>query len=163
VSKTILFADNLQDFADERREFLQYAGYKVVTVYNPKDAERILKQGEIDLALLDIRLLDDDDQEDTSGLALALRFGQAIPIIMLTGYPTWESAKAALGRNLNGLSPAVDFLSKEEDPNLMIQAVNLTLEHPRPKKKLLHKFQAESTQALRDALEKKPLNPPTNS
>jgi hypothetical protein len=85
---------------------------------------------------------------------LARKFGQAIPIILLTGYPTWENVKAALGQDLNGLSPAVDFLSKEEGPNLMIQAVNLTIEHPRLKRNMLLEFQAGSSQALHEAFQK---------
>ena len=128
--KIILMADNLKDFLDERREFLEHAGYTVVTAYNPMDAGRILERGGIDLAIMDIRMVNDDDPEDTSGLELARRFGPKVPVLMLTGYPTWENVKAAIGRDLQGLSPAVDFLSKEEGPLLMIQAVKLTLEQP---------------------------------
>jgi CheY-like chemotaxis protein len=156
-AKIILMADNLREFVDERREFLEQAGYTVVTAYSPVDAERILERGGIDLAVLDIRMVDDDDEQDTSGLELARKFGQVVPIILLTGYPTWENVKAALGRGLKGLSPAVDFLSKQEGPVLMIQAVNLTIEHPRLKENVLHEFQAESSQALHEALQKKEL------
>jgi DNA-binding response OmpR family regulator len=103
-AKIILMADNLKDFLDERREFLEQAGYTVITAHNPLDAERILERSGIDLAIMDIRLVDDDDPEDTSGLELARKFGQKIPIIMLTGYPTWENVKTALGRDLEGLN-----------------------------------------------------------
>jgi len=155
IAKIILLADNLRNFLDERREFLEQAGYTVVTASNPTDVERILERGGVDLAILDIRLVNDDDSEDTSGLELARKFGQAIPLIMLTGYPTWENVKAALGQDLNGLSPAVDFLSKQEGPNLMTQAVNLTLESPMLKKNMLHEFQAESSLALYETLQRK--------
>ena len=154
-AKIILMADNLRSFLDERREFLEQAGYTVVTAHNPTDAERILERQGVDLAILDIRMVDDDDPEDTSGLELARKFGQAIPLIMLTGYPTWENVKAALGKDLKGLSPTVDFLSKQEGPNLMIQAVNLTLENPGLKKNMLYEFRAESSLALYEAVQKK--------
>jgi DNA-binding response OmpR family regulator len=153
-NKIVLMADNLPSFLDERREFLKQAGYTVVTADNPMDTERILKRGGVDLAILDIRLVNDDDEEDTSGLELAQKFGQKVPIIMLTGFPTWENVKTSLGRDLNGMSPAVDFLSKEESPNLMIQTVNLTIEHPSLKRNMLLEFQSESSQALHEILQK---------
>lgn len=151
--KIVLMADNLRQFLDERREFLERAGHTVITADNPIDAEKILGRGAVDLAILDIRLVDDDDPEDTSGLELARKFGPTIPIIMLTGYPTWENVKAALGRDLNGLSPAVDFLSKQESPGLMIDAVNLTVERPTLKKNIMYEFHAESSQDLKEALQ----------
>lgn len=160
-AKIILIADNMQNFLDERREFLKQAGYTVVTADNPTDTERILKRGGVDLAILDIRLVNDDDEEDTSGLELAQKFGQTIPIIILTGFPTWENVKTALGQNMSGLSPAVDFLSKEESPNLMVQTVNLTIENPKLKRNMLLEFQSESSQALHEILQKKELTETT--
>ncbi len=152
TSQIILMADNNPDFLEVRREFLEDVGYTVITAYNPSDAENILKRGGVDLAILDIRMLDDDDEQDTSGLEIARKFGQALPVIMLTGYPTWEHVKAALEPNLNGLSPAVDFIAKSEGPLAMLQAVNLTLMVPRFKRNVLDEFNAETTQAFHDSL-----------
>ena len=45
--------------------------------------------------------------------------------------PVWEDVKAVLGKDLNGLSKAVDFLSKEEGPGVMIEAVELILAYLR--------------------------------
>lgn len=148
----ILLADNLRVFMDVRREFLEHAGYKVVTADNPVDAERLLERGGLDLAILDIRLMNDDDPEDKSGLALAMKYGPSIPIILLTGYPTWEDVKTALGRDLDGLSRAVDFISKEEGPIVMIQAVKLTLSNPQLKLNVMQEFTADSSQALHEKL-----------
>jgi CheY-like chemotaxis protein len=153
--KIILMADNQREFLAARCEFLEQAGYTVITAHNPTDAERILERGSVDLAILDIRMTDDDDQEDTSGLEVARKFGQKVPIIMLTGYPTWENVKEMLGRNIDGISPAVDFLAKDEEPDLMVQAVNLTLAHPQLKENMLLEFRAESSQALHEALKEK--------
>jgi len=71
--KTILFADNDPDFLKTRGEFLEREGYQVVPAANPTEARRLLEQGNIDLAVLDIRLVDDDDERDTSGLRLSSR------------------------------------------------------------------------------------------
>jgi DNA-binding response OmpR family regulator len=154
-AKIILLADNLQDFLEARREFLEQAGYTVITADNPADTRKILERGKVDLAILDIRLVDDNDERDTSGLELAREFGQHVPIIILTGYPTWNAVKVALGRDLNGLSSAVDFLSKEEDPDLMVRSVNMTIEHPRLKRNILQEFKVEASQALYDDLRRK--------
>ena len=154
TAKIILMADNMKDFLDERREFLENKGYTVITAYHPTDAEKILERGAVDLAILDIRMVDDDDQEDTSGLELARKFGPSIPTIMLTGYPTWEAVKEMLGKDLNGLSPAVDFIAKQEGPEAMVRAVDLTIENPKLKENLLDEFQVESSQALNEQLAK---------
>ena len=156
-AKIILMADNFPDFLSERKEFLERAGYTVITACNPQSAETILARGGFDLAVLDIRLVDDDDPEDTSGLELARRFGQAAPIILLTGFPTWENVKEALEQDLDGLCPAVDFLAKSEGPEVMVRAVGFTLEHPRLKANLLSEFQAESSLELHETLQKNEL------
>jgi len=157
-SRIILMADNNRDFLDNRCEFLEQAGFTVITTKNPTDTERILEREAVDLAILDIRMTDDDDPEDISGLVLARKFGQKLPIIILTGFPTWENVKTAIGRDLNGLSTAVDFISKQEGPKMMIEAVNLTLEHPILKRNVLCEFQADSTQDLHETLQKKKID-----
>ena len=43
--KIVLMADNLRQFLDERREFLERAGHTVITADNPIDAEKILGRG----------------------------------------------------------------------------------------------------------------------
>lgn len=161
-AKIILMADNQSDFLEERREFLENAGYTVVTTNNPADTRNVLMRGGVDLAILDLRLIDDDDQEDTSGLELAREFGQNLPIIILTGYPTWEAVKASLKKSLNGLSPVVDFLSKDEGPDVMVQAVDMTINHPHLKRNILQEFQVEATQDLYDEMKRKDLGDTTD-
>jgi response regulator RpfG family c-di-GMP phosphodiesterase len=151
-AKTILLADNLRVFMDVRRKFLEQEGYKVITADNPSDAEKFLKQRRLDLAILDIRLVNDDDPEDKSGIMLALKYGPTLPIILMTGFPTWEDVKTALGRDMTGLSRAVDFISKEEGPAVMLDAVKLTLSNPHLKQNMMQEFKAESSQALLETL-----------
>lgn len=84
----ILFADNDPDFLETRSGFLKEEGYEVVMASSPTDARRKLEQGGIDLAILDVRLTNDDDEKDTSGLALAKAIGHAVPKIILTALVT---------------------------------------------------------------------------
>src|SRR3989304_2752993 len=128
--KKILFADDKIDFLNVRKEFLENAGYSVIPVNNPEQAEERLVQGGIDLAILDIRLVDDSDDKDTSGLDLAKRVARSVPKIILTQYPSWEAVREALGHDLNGLPPAVDFVAKQEGPEAMLRAVDWNLRHP---------------------------------
>ena len=69
----------------------------------------------VDLAILDIRLRDDDDEKDTSGLKVAREAKSLIPKIVLTGYPTPELAREALTA-VYGEPLAVGFVGKAEGP-----------------------------------------------
>lgn len=121
----ILFADNDPDFLNTRAEFLQKAGYRVLKAYTLEQARQILAEARVHLAILDIRLLDDDDERDTSGLTLARDPAfRPVPKIVLTGFPTYQGVRAAMAPALDSLPPAVDFLSKKDGAGALIQAVD---------------------------------------
>ena len=121
---TILLADNDPDFVRNRSEFLEGEGYHVIPALSPTEARKVLNQGRIDLAILDIRMEDDDDDKDVSGLTLAKDpTYQSIPKIILTGFPSVQAVKEALGPALEGLPPAVDFIAKDEGVETMLQAI----------------------------------------
>jgi len=121
--KKILFADNDADFLDTRAEFLEQEEYHVLKAFSLAEAERILHDTWLHLAILDIRMMNDDDEKDISGLILAKdRFCHAVPKIMLTNYPSYQYVKEVMGPALDGLPPAVDFLSKREGPEALIRS-----------------------------------------
>ena len=152
-SKTILLADNLPELLKTRKEFLEMAGYKVVLANNPESAQNILDRGGIDLAILDIRLIDDSDDQDTSGLELAKKTDLSIPIIMLTGYPSWQLVRESLGPSIKGIPPAIDFICKQDGPEAMVRAVNMTLERPFLRENVLVALNVKSTLALQEQME----------
>jgi DNA-binding response OmpR family regulator len=123
--KNILFMDNIQKSLDVQSRILEKEGYVVLRANSIEKAENLLREKNIHLAVLDIRMRDEDDPADISGLLLAskeeFRF---IPKIILTGYPSYEYVREALGPSFNGLPPAVDFLSKGEEPNALLEAVS---------------------------------------
>jgi len=127
---TVLFAENDADFLDVRTEFLENAGYRVLKAHTPAEAETLLHNAHIHLAIVDIRMINDDDERDRSGLTLAKdpAFG-SIPKIMLTGRPSYQYVREAMGPTGDGLPPAVYFLSKEEGPEAMIEAVRGVFAH----------------------------------
>jgi len=126
---TILFADNDPDFIKNRSEFLEQEGFRVIPASSLTEARRALEQGGIDLAILDIRVIDDDDDRDVSGLTLAKDSAyRSIPKIIQTGFPSVQTVREALGPALDGLPPAIDFISKEEGPEAMLRSVRKALE-----------------------------------
>ncbi len=132
VVRNVLLADNDPDFLNTRAEFLKKAGYWVLKAYTLDQARQLLAEAHVHLAILDIRLVDDNDDKDTSGLTLAKEPAyRPVPKIILTGFPSVEAAREALKPQLEGLPPAVDFLDKKEGAEAMIQAVEQALTHAR--------------------------------
>jgi DNA-binding response OmpR family regulator len=125
--KSILFADNDPDFLDTRSEFLEVAGYQIKKAATFVEAERLLREAWYPLLIFDIRLLDDDDEKDLSGLSLAkLKICHAVAKIALSGYLTPEIVRELLRIQRSGQRLAVNVLSKEEGPKALVDAVNQT-------------------------------------
>lgn len=123
-TRIVLFADNTPIFLDTRAEFLENAGYRVLRASSVAEAKRVLDEAWVHLAVLDIRLSNDDDEKDSSGLMLAKQSEyRAIPKIILTGYPSYQQVRDVLGPVAEGLPPAVDFLAKVEGSAAMLDAV----------------------------------------
>lgn len=124
MKKQILMADNDPDFLNTRAEFIR-ADYQVLKAYTLEDARQLLANAHFHIAILDIRMVNDDDETDISGLTLAKDAAhQAIPKIILTGFPTVQAVREALGAALHGLPPAVDFIAKADGPESMLQAID---------------------------------------
>lgn len=124
---TILIADNDADFLETRAESLTREGYYVISAATPPEARRLLERGDLDLAILDIRMIDDDDEKDISGLTLAQEFGRQVPKIILTAFPSVEAVREALKPQLDGLPPAVEFVDKKEGPEALARAIRQAL------------------------------------
>jgi DNA-binding NtrC family response regulator len=110
----ILVADNDTDSTLILSEFLQDQDYEVVVASNPADARQMMERGEVDLALLDLRLTNDTDAMDKSGLTLVEnRSLSTVPKIIMSTHLDFGDVRTAL-RPVSGSPPAVDFLSKAE-------------------------------------------------
>ncbi len=120
----VLIVDNHKEFLDTRAEYLENAEYSVLRAYTLEQARQIMRQEYIHVAIIDIRMVDDDDPNDTSGITLAKdpEF-RAIPKIMLTGRPSHEYVRASVIPGPDGLAPAVDFIVKDDGPEAMIDTV----------------------------------------
>lgn len=123
MKKKILLMDNDKDFLEVHGRLLVQAGYEVLNANSTTEATALLVDQFVHLAILDVRMEDDEDPQDISGLKLAeTEVNQAIPIIFLTAYPSWEYAKKALGAASTGLQIA-DMVDKADGPDALLQAV----------------------------------------
>lgn len=125
----ILLADNDPDFLKVRRSFLEENGYKVYPASTLLEVRKLIEDNLIDVIVTDLRLTDDRDEKDTSGLLLAKEVDSLIPKIILTRYPTYKGVREALGPHMKGLPLAVDFIAKQEGPEALIAAVKRAIEH----------------------------------
>lgn len=139
---TILLADNEPEFLKTRQKILESEGYEVIPAASPEEAEHLLKKG-VNLAIVDLRLIDDKDEADLSGLALIKRAAPEVPKILLTGYPTVEVTRRALRSNIEGISAAVDVVSKHDPVDSFLRAVEQAVDKyamPKPKTRLWFKI-----------------------
>lgn len=128
----ILIADNVPDTIAAAKEFFERQGYDVVTASTPDEARKILEDGAVNLAILDLRLTDEERSDDISGLILAEEISPDIPKIIWTKYPTFEAVCRALGPAVDRLPPAVGFVVKQEGLDKLLRSVRLALQPPPP-------------------------------
>ena len=130
----VLLADNKEDHRESLGEILKREGYEVLFASNPEQAGKMLWDGKVDIALIDMRLRDDSDPIDRSGLDLIRETKEVkIPKIILTGYPSAEAAREALKPDIEGVPLAIDFISKDQGPDAVLEALAraqlLTIKH----------------------------------
>ena len=127
--KKILLVDNNREYLNAVGDYLETVGYQVIRADTLERARQLLDYTWFHVAIIDMRLRNDDDARDRSGLLLAKDAAyQVVPKIMLTRYPTIEAVREALGPALRGISPAVDFIDKRNtDPQALPDAIERAL------------------------------------
>ena len=123
-TKTILFLDNDREFLDVWSRLLMHRGYNVITTPELEEAAAVLQTRRVHLAILDIRVLDDSNPQDTSGLQLALRPEfLSVPKIVLTAFPHFKYATAAMHRDQEGRQAVLTLLDKADGPQQFLATV----------------------------------------
>ena len=115
---TILVVDDDPVSCELMADVLKEGGTEVVTETNPERALELASERRFDVALFDIRMPAMD------GITLLQRFHESqpeIPIIIMTGFGSVESAVEALGAG------AADYLSKPADVEEIRAAVTRAL------------------------------------
>lgn len=130
----ILIADNDAEYRKSLRFLLETEGFWVFEAASPSDVfERLDSLTKFDIALVDLRLDDDQNEKDFSGLDVAREIGvKKIPCIIITAFDTVETTRLAL-KPLGASSIALDYVPKKTGPLAILDALRrlygLTLLH----------------------------------
>lgn len=120
----VLLADNDCDFRQSLRIFLEIKGFIVQEAASVGEALQILEHMGVDTVLSDLRMEDDDNGSDISGLEIArMANKKQILCLILTAFPTIETTRLAL-RALGAKPLAVDYIPKANGPEAVLQAIN---------------------------------------
>lgn len=119
----ILIVDNKDDNREAYAADVRNAGYEVFQARTPEEAEEVLAKELIHLALIDVRLLNDDDDNDRSGLELCSRIDSSVPRIILSGVSDWQVVRDALAP-IEGKEPlAHTFFQKTERHEILLNEI----------------------------------------
>lgn len=125
MQRSILYIENDPSFLKAFRELLEYEGYRVRAATTIAEAKEILRVETIQLIITDLRVTDDSDYHDMSGLSFARTIAPAIPKIIFTAFSDFEAARTALRVDSNESFPAaVNFISKSEGIPQIVEAIN---------------------------------------
>ncbi|HLO13655.1 MAG TPA: response regulator [Anaerolineales bacterium] len=119
----LLLADNNNDYRESLRQLLEMEGFLVTAVDSVPGAFEKLETMNWDLVLVDLRLSNDNDHQDTSGCAVVINADQReIPCIVITAFPTVDAARLTL-RSLTPNATAVDFVPKAQGPEAVLKSI----------------------------------------
>ena len=122
---TILIAENNLLLLRSSQEYLENSDFIVYTAETPEQAQRKLESDlKIDVAVIGIRLRDDGDERDISGLEIA-RLRPDIPKIIWTAYPDYRTTRIALKHSL---PIAQEYLAKKEGLPKLMSTINWVLD-----------------------------------
>jgi DNA-binding NarL/FixJ family response regulator len=121
----VLVVDNDECLVQAAKHALELREYYVPTARTATEAKSILDQERIHVAIIDIRLEDDSDEYDRSGLALAREVDSAVGKVIITGFPlTSDAAYQIYGSDATGIDPVPRFVPKEEGPHALLRGVD---------------------------------------
>lgn len=123
--RRILVIDNDQDYSTTLKRWFEIQQYQVLTAVSLNIAKQLLHTTSVHLIITDMRVTDDTDSKDISGLIFAREFAPTIPKIILTSFPSYDSVRKALSLDSTheSLPIAVNFISKMEGLERLSEAV----------------------------------------
>ena len=94
----VLVLDDVFDAVNLIKRILEMAGHEVTGFTEEEEALKFVKDNQVDLAILDIKL---KKMTGVEVLAEIKKSAPSVRAIMLTGYPTVETAQASLKLGAN--------------------------------------------------------------
>lgn len=123
---TVLIVDDDRTIVTLCQRLLERASFRVIATLNPLDALRVLEQQKADLLLSDIRMPVMDGFEL---IARAKELQPELPVLVMTGFGSVDTAIQALHRGVDGL-----ILKPFENTSDLVQAVQRVLDETRQKR-----------------------------
>ncbi|MCD6249839.1 MAG: response regulator [candidate division Zixibacteria bacterium] len=120
VTSRIIIVDDEERMCNSLSELLAGEGHEVVAFPKPAEAVEAIRTQKVDLVITDIRMPEIDGLEI---LRVVKETDEDIPVILLTGYASLDSALGAIGEG------AYDYLLKPVDFSRLELSVNRALEH----------------------------------
>jgi DNA-binding NtrC family response regulator len=115
---SILIIDDYQPLCASLSESLNMRNYDVTTAHNSAEALRAFRESPKDLILLDTRL---GNEDGTALLSRFLELDPSLPVIVITGFGTVETAVEAIKRG------AFDYLQKPIKTEKLLKTVGNAL------------------------------------
>ncbi|MFP4159978.1 MAG: response regulator [Desulfobacterales bacterium] len=116
----IMVLDDVEDAGAMIKRILERKGHSVAVFTEEQDAIDHVKKHKADIAILDIKL------KKMSGVEVLKQIRQARPeieVLMLTGYPTLETAREAMSHG------AREYLVKPIDKNELEEKIQVIIEN----------------------------------
>lgn len=120
---TILVADNFEPYLEGAAEYFRAKGYAVLTAATPEAALAAARASNLRAAIVDVRLRDDADPRDTSGITVAQQICLSVPVVVLTDHPSIDTVREALKPLQAGGASAVDYVAKTDGLDVLLAAV----------------------------------------
>jgi DNA-binding response OmpR family regulator len=125
----ILLIDNDPVYSEDCREFLEPYGFNVFLASSVNEAKEKLENTWLHLALVDVRLTNHDDTQDISGLELAREIAPILPTLIVTSFPTAETARKAMRRIIPGKRSVIDYIDKAKPLPDLLQSIQEMIEY----------------------------------
>lgn len=115
----LLIVDDDLEVLKSLQIWLKNEGFKVFTASDKNQAKEIIKKENIAVCLVDLRLKNEDGLRVSAELK---SLDELLRIIIITGYPTYESAIDAMKTGI------FDYLSKSTDNDAILRKINTAVE-----------------------------------
>ncbi len=120
--QTLLLVEDKESMAQMLRETLEAEGYRIVIARDGAEGIRMLREGDFDLVISDLKLPRRDGIEV---LKASKAENPAVPVIMMTAFGTIETAVSAMREG------AYDFITKPFDLDHLLLLIKRALETQR--------------------------------
>jgi DNA-binding NarL/FixJ family response regulator len=124
----VLLADNEDSVLRSIGRTLTNAGHFVLAARSVQQAKEILAEERVHAIVVDIRLEDDSDEDDVSGLELAAEVDGVVGKVITTGFDLSQRAIDRIwGSITSKINPGPLYVNKFDEPEKFVATVNRAL------------------------------------